>query len=114
MCHIFYSTYADASMYQGSSCRGFTLLMQLLKSKNSVQTCFAINNTFASSANMSELLLFTQMIFGLNETLVKQTDSSLLFTLLVKALRDVFPRGSTLSINSPFWESSHIWRYITR
>ena len=64
MCHIFYSTYADAWMYQGSSCRGFTLLLQLLKSKNSVQTCFAINNTFASSANMSKLLLFTQMIFG--------------------------------------------------
>ena len=44
----FYSTYANASMYQGSSCWGFTLLMQLLKSKNSV---------FASSANMSKLLL---------------------------------------------------------
>ena len=57
MCHIFYSTYADASMYQGSSCRGFTLLLQLLKSKNSVQTSFAINNTFASSANVSKLLL---------------------------------------------------------
>ena len=37
---LFYSTYADASMYR----RGFTLLVQLLKSKKSV---------FASSANMS-------------------------------------------------------------
>ena len=53
-CHIFYSTYGDASMYQNSRCRGFTPLLQLLKSKNSVQTCFAINNTFASSANMSK------------------------------------------------------------
>ena len=66
---IFYLTYVDASMYQGSSCRGFTLLVQLLKSKNSV---------FASSANMSKLLLLlrfvlivcfvaftcTQMMFG--------------------------------------------------
>ena len=32
----------------GSSCRGFTLLVQLVKRKNSV---------FASSANMSKLLL---------------------------------------------------------
>ena len=33
MCHtcIFYSTYADAWMYQGSSCRCYTLLLQLLK-----------------------------------------------------------------------------------
>ena len=31
MFHIFYSTYGDASMYQDSSCRGFTLLLQLLK-----------------------------------------------------------------------------------
>ena len=23
----------------------------------------------------------------------------------------MFPRGSTLSIHSPFWKSSHIWRY---
>ena len=45
MCQIFYSTYADALMYQGSSCRGYTLLLQLLKSKNSVQNCFEINNT---------------------------------------------------------------------
>ena len=59
MCHIFYSTYADASMYQGSTCRG----------------------SFASSANMS-----TQMFFGQNETLVKQADGSLLFPLLMKAL----------------------------
>ena len=48
MFHIFYSIYAGALMYQGSSCRGFTLLLQLLKSKNSI---------FASSANMSKLLL---------------------------------------------------------
>ena len=56
MCHIFYSTYADTSMYQGSSCRGYTLLLQLLKSENSVQTCFEIDNTgprFPFSANMS-------------------------------------------------------------
>ena len=51
---IFYSTYADASMYQASNSRDFTLLMQLLKSKNSV---------FASSANMS-IITFTQMFFG--------------------------------------------------
>ena len=31
MIRIFYSTFADASMYQGSSYRGFTLLLQLLK-----------------------------------------------------------------------------------
>ena len=36
MFHIFYSTYADALMYQGSSCRGFTLLLQFLKSENSL------------------------------------------------------------------------------
>ena len=36
---------------------GFTLRLQLLKRKNSIQTCLAINNTFASSANMSKLLL---------------------------------------------------------
>ena len=48
MFHIFYSTYADASMYQGSICRRFTLSLQLPKSKNSV---------LASSANMSKLLL---------------------------------------------------------
>ena len=23
----------------------------------------------------------------------------------------MFPRGSTLSFHSPFWKSSHIWRY---
>ena len=46
-------------MYQSSSCRGFAVLLQLLKSKNSVQTCFAKNNTFASCANMSKLLLFS-------------------------------------------------------
>ena len=73
---IFYSTYADASMYQGPSCRGFTLLVQLLKSKNSV---------LASSANMSKLLLLSD-VFGWNETFVKQADSSLLFPLLMKAL----------------------------
>ena len=53
--YILFDIYA--SMYQGSSCWGFTILLQLLKSKNSVQTCFAINNTFASSANMSKLSL---------------------------------------------------------
>ena len=45
MLHIFLSTYADASMYLGSNCRGFTLLLQLLNSKNSI---------FASCANMSD------------------------------------------------------------
>ena len=43
---------------------------------------------------------------------MKQADSSLLFPLLMKAgWRDVFPHGSTLSDHSPFWKSSHIWRY---
>ena len=32
-------------------------LLQLLKTKNNVETCFAINNTFASGANMYKLLL---------------------------------------------------------
>ena len=36
MFRIFYSTYADVSMYQGSSCRGFTLLLQFLKSESSL------------------------------------------------------------------------------
>ena len=63
-------------MYQGSSCRGFTLLLQLLKSKNSV---------FASSANV-QIITFTQMILSKNETFVKQADSSLLFPLLMKVL----------------------------
>ena len=58
MFHIFYSSYADASMYQGSSCRGFTLLLQLLKSKNSV-------GLFAFSANSHvKIITFTQVIFG--------------------------------------------------
>ena len=57
MSYILFDIYADASMYEGSSCSGFTILLQLLKSKNSIQTCFAINNIFASSANMSKLLL---------------------------------------------------------
>ena len=38
---------------------------------------------------------------------MKQADSSLLFPLLMKALeRCVSPR-----IYTPFWKSSHIWRY---
>ena len=41
MFHIFYSTYADASMYQGLNCRGFTLLLQLVKSKNSILASIA-------------------------------------------------------------------------
>ena len=36
----------------------------LLKGKNSVQNCFAINNTFASSANMSKLLLLLRWFLG--------------------------------------------------
>ena len=36
---------------------------------------------------------------------MKQADSSLLFPLLMKALERC---GSTLSIHSPFWKSSHI------
>ena len=55
MFHIFYSTYADALVYQGSSCRGFTLLLQLLKSKNCV---------FASTGANVQIITFTQMIFG--------------------------------------------------
>ena len=47
MGHILYSTYADASMYQGWSCRCYILLLKLLRSKNSIQTCFEINNKFA-------------------------------------------------------------------
>ena len=30
-----------------------------------------------------------------------------------EGLGEMLPRGSTISINSPFWESSHIGRYIT-
>ena len=100
--YILFDIYRDASMYQGSSCWGFTLLLQLLKSKNSVQTCFAINSTFASSANMSKLLLL--------EWDFSETYYSLCWWM---PWRYVFPRGSTLSINSPFWKSPHIWRYIT-
>ena len=59
----------------------FTLLLQLLKSKNSAQTFFAINNTFASSANMSKIFNF-----GRNGLLVKQADSFGLFPLLMKTL----------------------------
>ena len=87
MFHIFYSTYVDALVYQGSSCRGFTLLLQLLKSKN---------NVFASSANV-QIITFTQMILSKNETFVKQADSSLLFPLLMKVLeRCVSPRVYTI------------------
>ena len=47
------------------------------------------------------------MIFGKNETFGKKADSSLLFPLLMKALeRCVSPR-----VYTPFWKSSHIWRY---
>ena len=104
MIHIFYSSYADASMYQGSSCRGFTLLLQLLKSKNSV-------GLFAFSANMSKLLLILRWFLAkMRRLLNRQTDSSLLFPLPMKALvRYVSPRVYT--IHSPFWLSSHIWRY---
>ena len=42
---------------------------------------------------------------------MKQADSSLSFPLLMKALERCVPRGSTLSIHSPVWKSSHIWRY---
>ena len=42
---------------------------------------------------------------------MKQADSSLLFPLLMKALNRCVPRGSTLSILSSVWKSSHIWRY---
>ena len=59
MCHIFYLTYADASMYEVLSCQGFTILLQLLKSKNNEQTCLAINNTFAYSANMSNYYFYS-------------------------------------------------------
>ena len=94
---LFFSTYADASMYHGSSCRGFTLLVQLLKSKNSV---------FASSEHV-QIITFTQMVFGQNETSVKRADSSLLFPLLMKALeRYVSPRVYTIRSFC-----SHIWRY---
>ena len=91
MCHIIYSTYAEASMYQGSSCQGFTLFLQLLKSKNSVQTFFAINNTFASSANVSKLLLLLRCFLARMRR--EQADSSLLFPLLTKALERCFPAG---------------------
>ena len=96
----FYSTYADSSMYQVSSCRGFTLLLQLLRYK-------------LASREIIRLLLartcpnyyFYSVDFWLEETLVKQADSSLLFLLLMLALQRCFSRGSTLSINSPFWKS---------
>ena len=102
MFHIFYSTYADALVYQGLSCRGFTLLLQLIKSKNCI---------FASTGANVQFITFTQMIFGYNGTFVKQADSSLLFPLLMKALERCVSSGSTLSIHSPFWKSTHIWRY---
>ena len=102
----FYSTYADASMYQVSSCRGFTLLLQLLKYK-------------LASREIIHLLLartcpnyyFYSEDFWLG---MRLADSSLLFSLLMLALERCFPSRSTLSINSPFWKSSHIWRYIIR
>ena len=49
--------------------------------------------------------------FWLNETFVKQADSSLLFSLLMKALeRCVSPRVYTIHSFS-LWKSSHIWQY---
>ena len=48
------------------------------------------NSVFASSANMSKLVLF-----GYNETFVKQEDSSLLSPLLMKAFERCVPRRST-------------------
>ena len=102
MFHIFYSTYADASMYQGSSCRGFTLLLQLLKSKNSV---------FASSSNMSKLLLLLRWFLAKMRRLWNRQTVPYYFRCWWRPWRDVFPCGSTLSIHSPFWKSWHIWRY---
>ena len=54
MFHIFYSTYADALVNQGSSCRVFTLLLLLLKSKNYI---------FASNGANVKIITFIQMIF---------------------------------------------------
>ena len=99
---IFYSTYADASMYQGSSCRGFTLLLQLLKSKNSI---------FASRANMPNYYFFLRWFLARMRRLWNRQAVPNYFRCWWRPWRDVFPRGSTLSIHSPFWKSSHIWRY---
>ena len=99
---IFYSTYADASMYQGSSCQGFTLLVDLLKSKNSV---------FASSANMSKLLLLLRWFLSRMRRLWNRQTVPYYFRCWWRPWRNVFPHGSTLSDHSSFWKSSHIWRY---
>ena len=95
MFHIFYSTYADASMYQGSSCRGFTLLLQLLKSKN---------NVFASSVNMSKLLLLLRWVLAKMRRLWSRQTIPYYFCCWWRPWRDVFPRRSTL----PF---GNIWLY---
>ena len=88
MFHIFYSTYADASMYQGSSCWGFTILLQLLKSKNSA---------FASSANMSKLLLLLRWFLAKMRRLWNKQTVPYYFPLLMTGLGEMcFPRGSTL------------------
>ena len=42
---------------------------------------------------------------------MKQTDSSLLFPLLMKGLETCVSPRVYLSIPSPFWKSSHICRY---
>ena len=89
---IFYLTYADSSMYQGSSCRGFTLLLQLLKSKNSV---------FTSSANMSKLFLLLRWFLAKMRRLWNSQTVPILFPLLMKALeRCVSPRVYTRPIHS--------------
>ena len=93
MLHIFYLTYADASMYQGSSCRGFILLLQLLKSRNSV---------FASSANMSKLLLLLRWFLAKMRRLWNRQTVPYYFCCWWRPWRDVFPRVSTLFIHSPF------------
>ena len=87
MFHIFYSTCADASMYQGSSCWGFTILLQLLKSKNSA---------FASSANMSKLFLLLRWYLAKMRRLWNKQTVPYYFRCWWRPWRDVFPRGSTL------------------
>ena len=120
MCHIFYSTYADASMYQGSSCRCYTLLLQLLKSKNSVQTCFEINNTFALG-QVRDLLLartcpkyyfYSYYDFWLEWDVSETGRQVPTISIAAEGLGEMcFPAGLNCPWNSPFWKSSHIWRY---
>ena len=101
MFHIFYSTYADASMYQGSSCRGFTLLLRLLK----VRTAYLI------LARICRNYYFYSDDFWLKCDVCETGRQFPIISFADEGLGEMcFPAG--LPIHSfSLLKSLHIWRY---